>query len=120
MNNAKVTVTKEVAEALAIHAKSGVSVRTMLRHNVHGDLYGVYAPLQTMHVEELAKALLIGYTVEKSPEDKVREYYDRCKSTYTYTSCGGSMVAASFKNGQMVGASITLDILGIKIEGVNA
>lgn len=110
MNNAKVTVTKEVAEALAIQEKNGISVRSMLRHNVHGDLYGVYAPLQTMGVDDLARALLFGYEVEKSPEGKVREFYEDSLTRFTDTH-GVAM---------RIGIRDTLDILGIKIEGVNA
>lgn len=116
MNNAKVTVTKEVAEALAIHAKSDVSVRTMLRHNVHGDLYGVYAPLQTMHIEELAKALLIGYEVEKSPEEKVADYLAEAEDFRADAADGNYY---EFCNGRIAGIKQTLYILGIKIEGVD-
>lgn len=113
MTNEKVMVTKEVADAIEVSVKNDISVRTMLRHNVHGDLYGVYAPLQTMGVDDLAKALLIGYEVEKSPEEKVAEYLAEAEDFRADATDGNYY---EFCNGRIVGIKQTLDILGIKIE----
>lgn len=99
----KVKVTKEVAEALAKTEYNFISVGATLRVHAVNGLTGTYAPLQALDIEKLAKALLIGYEIEKSPEEKVREYYEALTG-----SCDRYAVQC------------TLDFLGIKIEGVNA
>lgn len=53
-------------------------------------------------------------------EEKIREYYARCQTTATIAEYNGNEVRAQHYSGMAIGASITLDILGIKIEGVNA
>jgi len=55
----------------------------------------------------LMEALVNGYTVEQTPEEKVREYYE---------SYGGSPSANERKQAVVD----TLDLLGIKIAGINA
>jgi hypothetical protein len=59
------------------------------------------------YLDVLVRAIVIGYTVEQSPEEKVREYYEM----YAHRGLDGHYRAAITQ---------TLDILGIKIEGVNA
>ncbi|MCY7780015.1 hypothetical protein MOB41_16575 [Bacillus haynesii] len=62
--------------------------------------------LDKMDMLTLAAALINGYEVEKTPEEKVREYYE---------SYGGSPSAMERKEA----VQDTLDLLGIEIEGVN-
>jgi hypothetical protein len=62
--------------------------------------------------DELLSALVNGYEIENSPEDKVREYYERLR---TYSRDGNGPYEA-----QMYSIESTLNFLGIKIEGVNA
>ncbi|WP_162927807.1 DUF1642 domain-containing protein [Bacillus sp. Y1] len=58
----------------------------------------------------LISALINGYNVEQTPEDKLREFYlDRRKSSE------GSLYWT-----QADAVEITLDLLGIKIEGINS
>lgn len=126
MNNAKVTVTKEVAEAIeVVKAKYGIYGALV---QVEGAIYSEpeitvkrwVTESDNMSYDILAEMLVNGYTVEKSPEEKVREYYDRCIENRRLARSGGRGYAEENHDGQAIGASITLDILGIKIEGVNA
>lgn len=56
----------------------------------------------------LMSALVNGYTVEQTPEEKVHEYYDSLNEQ------------DGFESAEQDGILTTLDLLGIKIEGVNA
>lgn len=133
MNNAKVTLTKEVAEAI----ESIKSVPNRQAYNIHvifgNALNTPESPYGTIRrwigrndnegvdgIPCYFQALVNGYTVEKTPEDKVREYYDRCREKRDQAEMDDRSFAAEHLDGQAIGASITLDILGIKISGVNA
>jgi hypothetical protein len=64
--------------------------------------------------EDLLKALVNGYEVEQSPEDKVRELYGR------YKNCDHQEKAkAEYCRGVCNGIIDTLNALNIKVEGVN-
>lgn len=135
MNNAKVTVTMEVAEAIEVlrssvggHNLNEYGIITYLGDEAQRRAYPELNVLYSHYLGEgaigfpldLMQALVNGYTVEKSPEDKVREYYDRCHANMRLCYATNRVNDAHLNNGQAIGASITLDILGIKIEGVNA
>lgn len=55
-----------------------------------------------------AKVIVNGYTVEETPEDKVREYYESNRGQGEY----GGITTEAIRE--------TLNLLGIKIKGVNA
>lgn len=99
----KPVITKEQAEALDLMRKANYD-KYILMAACDGILGG---ELEDLDIMTLAAALINGYEVEKTPEEKVREYYE---------SHGGSPSAEERK------AAIreTLYKLGIKIEGVNA
>lgn len=127
MNNANVMVTKEVAEAIEELRGEGMSDFNIMRH-AHGAVVSpTYLTLKRWAFEDgggspdlLMQALVNGYEVEKSPEEKVREYYDRCRDNARIADNNERYDQAEYLNSQAIGVSITLDILGIKIEGVNA
>jgi len=127
MNNAKVTVTKEVAEAIEDSRGLRMSNFNIMRQ-AHGAVVSpTYLTLKRWAFgggggssDLLMQALVNGYTVSKTPEEKVREYYDRCREKRDQAEMDDRSFAAEHLDGQAIGASITLDILGIKIEGVNA
>lgn len=127
--NAKVTVTKEVAEAIEDVRElfSDTAIIAIIENDRGNTAYGTkmstlvrFARQAEGNIDLIMRALVLGYTVEKSPEEKVREYYDRCRAKHAEVVKCDLTNAAKHWSGQMVGASITLDILGIKIEGVNA
>lgn len=67
---------------------------------------------------ELADALINGYEVEKSPEQKVRDYYE---SNYAKHEKSKPFSGEDhYTTGVSQGIKRTLEHLGIKIEGVNA
>ncbi|MEK3975549.1 hypothetical protein [Psychrobacillus sp. FSL K6-1267] len=124
MSNSKVMVTKEVAEAIEelINGRNGFRLNPfgIIKHLDNVVAYGDYPKLRVLneyysdsnyksnrHPNVLLRALVNGYEVEKSPEEKVREYYE---------SYGGSPGAMERK----AGVQDTLDLLGIKIKGVNS
>ena len=60
--------------------------------------------------DELLHALVIGYEVERTPEERLRDYYEylqRIKSDSIYDDLRAEAVEE------------TLDILGITVEGIN-
>ncbi|MCY9290783.1 DUF1642 domain-containing protein [Bacillus haynesii] len=74
--------------------------------------------LDKMDMLTLAAALINGYEVEKTPEEKVREYY-----AANYQRHEQPMPRSKddfYTSGVAEGVRNTLDSLGIKIEGVNA
>ncbi|ARC72391.1 MULTISPECIES: hypothetical protein [Bacillus] len=100
-------ITKEQADSIAAFLEVGTK-EELLTAKVHCCHFGdEYSGINTIDIMTLAAALINGYEVEKTPEEKVREYYE---------SHGGSPSAEERK------AAIreTLYKLGIKIEGVNS
>lgn len=100
-------ITKEQADSIAAFLEVGTK-EELLTAKVHCCHFGdEYSGINTIDIMTLAAALINGYEVEKTPEEKVREFYE---------SHGGSPSAEERK------AAIreTLYKLGIKIEGVNA
>ena len=100
-------ITKEQADSIAAFLEVGTK-KELLTAKVHCCHFGdEYSGINTIDIMTLAAALINGYEVEKTPEEKVREYYE---------SHGGSPSAEERK------AAIreTLYKLGIKIEGVNS
>lgn len=125
MNNNKVILPRDVAEAIEKLRSYGFS-----NWNVMDKAQGAICsePDLTLHkwafAEEgegtpdvLMSALVNGYTIEQTREEKVREYYeesinrkDNAKMEYIRDrACS-----------EAVGILTTINILGIKIEGVNA
>lgn len=103
----KVKVTKEVAEA----------IERQLSRRSRIDIVQSAAKTGVL-TDDFARALYIGYEIEKSPENKVREYFDElvgCEEALELVGTSG----AQFRQGWQ-SVKHTLDLLGIKIEGVNA
>ncbi|MCY7759718.1 hypothetical protein [Bacillus inaquosorum] len=117
----KPTITKEQAEAIescAMNCGDTYKERLIRGHaDDSGDWSGEYASLNDLDLLTLAAALVNGYEVEKTPEEKVREYHrslvcdmDRALS---YEEEGNYRSAIE-------AVEETLKLFGIKIEGVNA
>jgi len=103
----KPVITKEQADALLGLYAEEWSREDVLEYHVTREWTDRFSPLNDLDIMTLAAALINGYEVEKTPEEKVREYYE---------SYGGSPSAMERKEA----VQDTLDLLGIKIEGVNA
>ena len=114
----KVKVTKEVAEALYEVERNYIGINIAITFHAKNALIGKYAPLQSLSIEDLARALINGYEVEKSPEENVRAYYEQTRKIST--SPEEAAIVKIRADGTMRGIRNTLDLLGISIEGVNA
>lgn len=110
----KVKLPREVAEAIE-------SLRSMDFKLTNWDIVYAFANSKSgeypaliefanKEFDTFLQALVNGYEVDESPEDKLREYYNFCKM-----SCVGETEANI-----MTAIERTLNLLNIKIEGVNA
>lgn len=123
----KVTVTKEVAEAIeylrkqfseyqdgatfiADHAEAYLSVADRWE--------GKAEPLNDVGIVTFARAVLNGYEVVITPEEKVREYYEGLK--LAEDKAERHCRSGSQHRQGWISVTETLNILGIKIRGVNA
>jgi hypothetical protein len=122
----KVTLPKEVAEAIEELRANGWSNSTIaattlntdaIYHSSYKSTFAILYPyfIGERKEDDLLTALVNGYEVEQTPEEKVREYYEKLEEHKNWT------IFEDVPLGEMQGAVIkTLDLLGIKISGVNA
>lgn len=112
----KVKLPKEVAEAIAYLRKEGFSDYSIIT-SADGKESICSTQFLTinnsfgqdkMHPDEFIKALVNGYEVEETPEDKVREFFIK------YDESNGE-----YSRGSRNAVVEILDLLNIKIEGVN-
>jgi hypothetical protein len=82
-----------------------------IEHFANHRFYKDLAPLNELDMDTLIRALYIGYEIEVTPEDKVRERYLHLQNNPQ----GLPWMAVRAEELKM-----TLDSLNIKIEGVNA
>ncbi|MCA1184790.1 hypothetical protein [Bacillus licheniformis] len=113
----KPVITKEQAEALEAFLEVGTK-EELLTAKVHCCHFGdEYSGINTIDIMTLASALINGYEVEKTPEEKVREFYEKLCDGYD---------RAQFHEDKgkylLMQRAVreTLNRLGMKIEGVNA
>ncbi|MEC1270894.1 hypothetical protein P9C27_20895 [Bacillus vallismortis] len=118
----KPTITKEQAEAIE-ELRINYSDEGILRSYTNDSLTvgeDNCRCLYELNLLTLATALVNGYEVEKTSEEKVREYYEWLKRSRDERHLAGDVEGKRFKAGLLQGVLNTLDYLGIKIEGVNA
>ncbi|MCY8493711.1 hypothetical protein [Bacillus inaquosorum] len=115
----KPTITKEQADAL-LHLYSAEWTKSdILEYHVTGEWQERCYSLNDLDTLTLAAALVNGYEVEKAPEEKVREYFEKTKRTRDERNSAGDHEGRRFHNGVLDGIISTISILGIQIEGVN-
>lgn len=108
MNQDKVKLPKRIAEPLENMRAKGMQSFAIVRNhieNCHIEVNG-WENLQYMNPDDLIRALYVGYEVEQTPEEKVKDYYDSQKY-----HIDEDHAEYAIRN--------VLDILNIKIEGVN-
>lgn len=116
----KLTVTPEIAEAIE-HVKQTFNLNAFVKfadggqasHPIARRLIGEFGK------DELLQVVFYGYEVEKSPEEKVREYYEISRM-WVEDRGNVNTPSVKYKLGTLDGIKGTLDLLGIQIEGVNA
>lgn len=114
----KVTLPKEVAEAIEDVCQFDYSNAEIIATivNDYGQVaYGTEFPVLIKYSREddgnldrLMAALVNGYEVEKTPEENLREYYGRFREG----NYPDQYYRAAIRS--------TLEILGVKVEGINA
>ncbi|WP_433959340.1 hypothetical protein [Cytobacillus horneckiae] len=111
----KVKVSREVAEALE-SAREIRSDETITNMCIARSFVADQEPLNKLNPYIMVKILINGYEVEQTPEELVREYYrfkemDLKQVTNSYDR--------GFATGALISIKKTLDMLGVKIKGIN-
>ncbi|XAG96154.1 hypothetical protein U7128_000218 [Bacillus phage KKP_4050] len=83
----------------------------------HGRSVGCLYDLDALR---FATALVNGYEVEKTPEEQIKEYHEEALKCHRESKYEWDVESMQYHSGRIDGVRKTLDILGIKIEGVNA
>lgn len=119
----KVKVTKEVAEAIEA-LRSGVPSygywRFIRQFEEKDDVDLRFVITRAYFNEDVSlfiRAMFGDYEVEKTPEEKVAEYFQK-----QYSRSKGLLLCTEYYEcvARMEAVQVTLNTLGIKIEGVNA
>lgn len=115
----KVKLPKVTVDALNLMMAKGTPRSEIVERHIHKDHLQVNncEYVEVLPTETLISALYIGYEVEQTPEEKVRQTFD-----YALEQIGnlGDHPQAEHWKGLKTGIITTLAILNIKIEGVNA
>ncbi|MED4547614.1 MULTISPECIES: hypothetical protein [Bacillus] len=112
----KPVITKEQADALLGLYVEEWSEEDVLEYHVTREWTDQFSPLNDLDTMTIAAALINGYEVEKTPEEKVREYYEKLCDGYD---------RAQFHEDKgkylLMKRSVrrTLDALGVQIAGIN-
>lgn len=121
MNTTKPVLTKEQAKAMesimekieggSLQALGSKAKAVEFKLRRFG-FVGPRSEADTISDDDFIAALYIGYEVEQTPEEKVREYFESLRVSH---HC-----EIQPEDHKRVAVRQTLDRLGIKIEGVNA
>jgi hypothetical protein len=114
----KVKLPKEVAKAIERFRNIGCDNASIIYTFASGkDENNLdFANYASDNFDTLLQALVNGYEVEQTPEDKVREYYNITKDRFLRET--DPEVKLSFEY-ELIGIQTTINKLGIKIEGIN-
>ncbi|QAW36561.1 hypothetical protein [Bacillus licheniformis] len=111
----KPVITKEQADALLGLYVEEWSEEDVLEYHVTREWTDQFSPLNDLDTMTIAAALINGYEVEKTPEEKVREFYQRY-------DCDSRMYPAEMyfraKEIQRI-IKCTLNYLGVQVAGIN-
>ncbi|MGG1042509.1 hypothetical protein ABE153_11500 [Bacillus velezensis] len=113
----KLTITKEQADALLHLYSTGWSKSDVLEHHATGEWFEHCDSLNDLDMLMIADVLINGYEVEATPEDRVREYYAELQEKERAAQSRGVTFSLECEREGVIN---TLNLLGIKIEGVNA
>ncbi|MCV4329287.1 hypothetical protein [Bacillus velezensis] len=113
----KPTITKEQAEVIQIFMDGGKEKSDLLRIHAKDRWIEEFSCLNDLDIMTLAAALVNGYEVEATPEDRVREYFAELQEKQRTAQSRGVTFSLECEREGVIN---TLNLLGIKIEGVNA
>jgi DNA integrity scanning protein DisA with diadenylate cyclase activity len=127
MNASKIVLPKNVAEAIR-HYTDLADTKTeaftdILSLGYEAERSEIILRHFDHDYDELMEALICGYEVEKSPEEKVAEYYEYVKSEreslQDYSTLEIRQQSEKYRTTELA-IKNTLDLLGITVAGVNA
>ena len=118
----KPVITKEQAEAFEKLREQYTDEEIVIKYiESELDLFdSSCACLYDLGFTDFLAALINGYEVEKTPEEKVREYFGEAQRRRRERRDAGDIESMRYNSGKIDGVRTALAILGIKIEGVNA
>jgi hypothetical protein len=121
VSGAKVTVTQAVADAIesALANQNGEKAMVVSRHTGFRWCAPEHQILNAISLDTLVRALYIGYDVEETAHDRIRDTYKRRLAEGTFAHIDRTLVSSrslAFADG----IKFALNELGVKIEGVNA
>jgi hypothetical protein len=106
-------IPREVAEAIEHYCDVPAGNISIITRVLGGNLGEYERRLTTIPFDDLVTAVYVGYEIEQTPEDKLRAYYENAKQCADiYANGEGFRIEADT-------IVKTLDLLGIKIGGVN-
>jgi len=113
----KVKLTSEQAIVFEDMKKSWLTRDAVLQHLAHGwTKVNHYDKLNSIDDDDFIKAIYIGYEVEYTPEELVKQYYDTVKEFWKDEKFYDQKEKYW---GEIRGIEHTLKFLGIEIEGVS-
>ena len=102
-------VSKELGDTLKDVINNWAANHFVVKQKAKGEVFSAsYDELNAIDLDTLIRALYIGYEVEQTPEDKVRDYYNSHLRT--------DLSSDHYTKKAIV---VTLNLLNIKISGVN-
>ncbi|HWL13254.1 MAG TPA: hypothetical protein VNQ57_09690 [Ureibacillus sp.] len=114
----KVKVSSEMAKAIEGALDEYNSDPNQVLENHRYDWVFECAPLNSLSHLQLAEIFLNGYEVEKTSQEKVKAYFDKCEQVLEEYKNGCLLMNADYK-GRKEGVLATLSLLNIKVAGVN-
>lgn len=113
----KLKVSREVADVLDGLNRKDLNTDTWLKMHSEGEWVSAKnKPLNTLSLEEFARALINGYEVEMTPHEQIATIYNHHYSKFHHVE---HKAEKYFSKGYVKGIRFTLEKLDITIEGVN-
>lgn len=109
----KVKLPREAAEAIDRYRKRGAGNANIIRDLVSGFADDV---LMECGTDLILEALVNGYVAERTPEEELFEYM---RNALVMADAGVSDKYRMYELGKRAGVLTTLNLLGIKIGGIN-
>lgn len=122
----KAVLPKEVADAIEQMECSGMDslrIAGAINERVLDQAVRIYRWIEKQADSQLAaatvmSALVNGYEISYTPEQRLRIYYEGLKKSEDSMELTGEGKGSQFRQGWM-SVETTLNVLGIKIEGIN-
>lgn len=123
----KVKVSREVADALEKLINNALVIfhgeqktienaitELIIRNSLGSTYHGECSVLNNLSTYEFSKILIVGYEVEQTPEEKLLSWYQEQNNIWGFHLDGEVEARVTVQ-----AIEKTLDILGIKIKGIN-